>query len=256
MDIKRRCTIKDRKKAAEILACMDHAERITQKQLDAVGLMSDAEVLKFLDDNTPQALEVEEIKPGALPDDLFTYCNNLIIEFCDKFNLDPFKLSQLQWGAACSYVGRGFSARSAFRVPSNNFIQGANKKIDSSEAARVVPVWRDLCAIYNQVPFCDDFCMFAGLSYQWLMKIEDGAQGVTPADIDLYKEVHKISKKGLNKRLSDPNGQKVGAIFYAKAIEGYQETTTINHTYENPKNGYNLPVFGSDPLEIEENSAK
>ena len=96
----------------------------------------------------------------------------------------------------------------------------------------------------------------AGFSVQWLLKIEENAPGVTPADIELYKSVHKIALNGLNKKLVDSKGQTVGAIFYAKAREGYQETQTINHTYEKPKNAAALPFFSEDPPGISENTEK
>lgn len=111
--------------------------------------------------------------------------------------------------------------------------------------------------IYSQVPFIDDFCMFAGFSVSWLMKIEEGAPGVTPADIELYKSVHKIALNGLNKRLVDGKAAPVGAIFYAKAKEGYQEAQTITHVYENKAGSLQtLPDFGSYAALTDENGEK
>ena len=252
-------TIKERRAAADLLAIKAGRAARGPEDIEKASLLTDEEIWQLLKENTPnaQAVEVEEIQPGAVPDDLFGYCNGLINEFCDKFNLDPFKLSPLQWGAACSYVGRGFSSRSAFRVINKNNPVPNCKKIDSSAAAAAVPVWRDLCLIYSQVPFMDDFCMFAGISYQWLFTIEEGRQGVTPADIDLYKEVRKIARDGLNKRLVDGKAQQVGAIFYAKAKEGYQETQNIVHTYENKGGSVAaLPDFGSFAALPDENGEK
>ena len=241
----KRATIKERRAVADILAIKEGYTQRQQKHIDAAAALSDSDIFRILEENTPAAVDVEEISPDALPADLYGVCDNIIHEFCNKYGLDAFKLSPLQWGAACSYVGRWFRSRSAFRVPSDNFIDGSNKKIDSAQALDVVPVWRDLCAIYNQVPLIDDFCTFAGFTYSWLWKIKEG-DGVTPADIELYKTVKNVSRAGLNKRLVDSKGAQVGAIFYAKAVEGYQETTNINHTYENSnKTAAALPTFGA-----------
>ena len=241
----KRATIKERRAVADILAIKEGYTQRQQKHIDAAAALSDSDIFRILEENTPAAVEVEEIGPDELPADLYSVCENIINEFCNKYGLDAFKLSPLQWGAACSSVGRWFRSRSAFRVPSSNFIQGSNKKIDAAAVAGMVPVWRDLCGLYNQIPLIDDFCMLAGLSYEWLWKIKEG-NGVTSDDIQLYKTIKDASRAGLNKRLVDSKGAQVGAIFYAKAVEGYQETTNINHTYENSnKTAAALPTFGA-----------
>ena len=246
----KRATIKERRAVADILAIKEGHTQRQQKHIDAAAALDDNDIFRILEENTPAAVDVEEIGPDELPADLYSVCDNIIREFCDKYGLDAFKLSPLQWGAACSYVGRWFRSRSAFRVPSSNFIQGSNKKIDAAAAADVVPVWRDLCNIYNQVPMMDHFARFCGLSIEWLYKVQAG-DGVTSDDVQIFKMVKAVSRAGLNDRLVDAKGAQVGAIFYAKAVEGYQETTNINHTYENSnKTAAALPTFGGyDALE-------
>ena len=255
-------TIKERRAAADLLAIKAGRAARGPEDIEKASLLTDSEVWDLLKENTPnaQAVEVDEIKPGAdagaVPDDLFGYCNGLINEFCNKFGLDPFKLSPLQWGAACSYVGRGFSSRSAFRVPnSKNPIPGAREKIDTHAAAGAVPVYRDLCGLYNQVPLIDHFCRFCGFSVEWIFKLEKG-DGVTPDDIQLLQKVKQISRFGLDNRLLARDAN-VGAIFYAKAKEGYQESQTITHVYENKGGSVAaLPDFGNFAALTDENGEK
>ena len=252
----KRATIKERRAVADLFAIQAGRAARGPEDIEKASLMSDSEIWDLLKENTPAAVEVEEIQPGAVPDDLFSVCNNLIKEFCDKFNLDIYKLSPLQWGAACSYCGRWFNSRSTFRMESDNFIKGSNKKIDVNAAAAAVPVWRDLCAVYNQVPLIDDFCNMVGLSYSWLWNIKSGLV-VTPDDMELYKIIKQVSRDGLNKRLIDCKGSPVGAIFYSKAVEGYQESQTIKHEYiKTDASGAALPVFGCDAVQISENGEK
>ena len=254
---KKRCTIKERRAVADLLAIKEGYKTRQQKHIDIVGGLSDSEVLKILEENTPAAavpVEVEEISPDGIPADLYGVCNSLVNEFCSKYNLDIFKLSPLQWGAACSYCGRWFRSRSAFRVPSSNHIEGSNKKIDIDAAAAAVPVWRDLCALYNQVPLIDDFCNLVGFSTSWLWKVKTG-DGVSPDDMELYKNIKQISRDGLNKRLVDSKGAQVGAIFYAKAVEGYQEAQTVRHEYiKSNETAAALPSFGDLPIIEDKNS--
>ena len=79
----------------------------------------------------------------------------------------------------------------------------------------------------------------------------------TPADINLYKRVRAICRGGLDSRLIDGKAAPVGAIFYAKAKEGYQETQNIIHTYENKGGSVAaLPDFGSFAALPDENGGK
>ena len=254
-------TIKERRAAADLLAIKAGRAARGPEDIEKASLLSDQEVWDLLKENTPQAVEVEEIKPGADPDglpaDLFGYCDNLINDFCQKFNIDKYNMSPLQWGAACSYVGRGFSSRSAFRVPSDNFIKGSNKKIDAQAVAGLVPIWADMCGVLNKVPLAHDFANFCGLSWDWLYKLEYNGENVTPADINLYKRVRAICRGGLDSRLIDGKAAPVGAIFYAKAKEGYQETQTITHVYENKGGSVAaLPDFGNYAALTDENGEK
>ena len=246
MNIKKEfATIKERRAVADLLAIKAGRAARGPEDIQKAANMSDTEIKQYLKDNSPEVVEVEEIRPdgGAVPADLFGFCNGLLTEFCDKFNLDIYKLTSLQWGAACSYVGRGFTARSCFRVSSDNFIKGSNKKIDAQAAAGVVPVYRDLCGLYNQVPLIDHFCRFCGFSVEYIFKLEKG-DGVTPDDIQLLQKIRNISRNGLDNRLLSRDAN-VGAIFYAKAKEGYQEKQTTVHIYENKDgSGALLPDFG------------
>lgn len=257
----KRATIKERRAAADLLAIKAGRASRGPEDIEKASLLTDAQIWDLLKENTPPAVEVEEIKPGAdadgLPADLFAFCDGLINDFCQKFNIDKYNMSPLQWGAACSYVGRGFSSRSAFRVPSDNFIKGSNKKIDAQAVAALVPVWADMCGVLNKVPLAHDFANFCGLSWDWLYKLEYNAESVTPDDINLYKRVRAICRGGLDSRLIDSKAAPVGAIFYAKAKEGYQEAQTITHVYENKAGSLQtLPDFGNYAALTDENGEK
>ena len=237
-------TLKERRQVADLLAIKDGSETRQPQHIEAAANMSDQEIKQYLKDNAP-AVEVDEIKPGELPADLFGICNGLILEFCTKFDIDKNNIAPLQWGAACSYVGRWFESGEYLRINSDKSIMSNCKKIDANGAARVLPVWVQLCGIYNKVPLAHDFANFCGLSWDWIYRLEHNAQGVTAEDVSLYKRVREICRGGLDSRLIDGKQAPVGAIFYAKAKEGYQETQTIRHEYgKSDNNAAALPVFG------------
>lgn len=228
---------------ADLLAIKDgYTERQPQHVTRAAD-MTDKEIKDFLKDNAP-AVEVDEIRPGELPPDLFGTCNNLILEFCQRFDIDPHNIAPLQWGGACMYVGQWFKQQGTFRTESTKSIMSNCKKIDASAAAEVLPIWAQLCAVYNKVPLQHDFANFCGLSWSWVYKLEHNAQGVTAEDISLFKELQKVCRGGLDSRLLDGKQAPVGAIFYAKAKEGYQETQTIRHEYGKMEDtAGSLPIF-------------
>lgn len=138
MENKKRCTIKDRKAAARIISARAGAyDRMTPEALAAVGNMSDAEVLAFLDNElTPEKLDgatVEEIKPGKKtlptdPEELAEVVGGLVDAYMLKNNWEAEKISPMQWASCCLMVGRFFSARSAFRGVDIN--PNTNKGID------------------------------------------------------------------------------------------------------------------------------
>lgn len=244
----RRCTIRDRKRAADLVAVRaGHVSR-TQEDIETVGRMSDVEVLEFIkadNDITPAAVEVEEIRPGAAadPDELFNLCDDLIKNIMNKYNLDD-KMSPLQWRFVCSRVGAWFRARSAFRIEQINCIASNNiKQIDIDAAAAAVPVWVQLCTLYNKTPLISDFCAFVGLSQEYLYK---SGSGVTPDGIQLLQKLQQIQADGLRARVLNPRESPVGAIFLLKADHGLVEATKVTHEYiKTDETGAALPDFGS-----------
>ena len=238
----KKITKKDKLKACDLLAFADGCERRRPEDLERVEAMQDNDIKDLLYKDIAAA--VEEIKPGEVPADLVGVCDNIINEFCSRFAIDKYKMSPLQWGACCSYVGRWFDSRLTFRcLHEKSAVCGNFEKINVEALAELVPVWAMYCGIYNKVPLLNDFCEFAGVSYKWLWKLESG-DGVTPAEIDLYKKVHAICRAGLDRRLLDGKQPPIGAIFYAKSVEGYQETQTIRHEYTKTiKTAADLPIF-------------
>ena len=252
----KRLTNREKKKACELLAVADGCKRRRADDLEKIETLPADQVKEFLyKDVMPAA--VEEIKPGELPADLFGVCENIINDFCNKYDIDKKTMSPLQWGACCSYVGRWFNSRLTFRtLHENSAVKNNYEKINVEALADLVQVWASFCGIYNKVPLINDFCEFAGVSYKWLWKLETGA-GVTSPEIDLYKKVRAICRAGLNARLLDGRQAPVGAIFYSKAVEGYQETQTIRHEYtKSVKTAADLPIFDTSGNLIEKNNEK
>ena len=257
MENKKRCTLKDRKAAARIISARAGAyDRMTPEALAAVGNMSDAEVLAFLDQElTPEKLDgatVEEIKPGKKtlptdPEELADVVGGLVDAYMLKNNWEAEKISPMQWASCCLMVGRFFSARSAFRGAEINpdtrkGIREINAAagVDVDALAAVVPLWLDLCLKYNKTPLLSDFMYFSGVSVQWLYSVQE----VNPKRVELKKKLEQIQADGLRKRTLDTKASPVGAIFLLKADHGLVEATKTIHEYEKPAgSAAALPVF-------------
>ena len=74
--------------------------------------------------------------------------------------------------------------------------------------------------------------------------------------MELNKTLEKIQADGLRRKVLNGKESPIGAIFLLKADHGLVEATKVQHEYiKQDNNSNNLPVFASDPLEIEENNA-
>ena len=258
MEREQRATIKQRRRVADLLAIRDGCTRREPRHIEAAGAMSDKEVLNFLDSEIRTDIEplklrdqdVEEINPGGGGANLYDLAENIITNFLNKEGWDAEKISPLQWGACCLACGRVF--RSGFRLEQKNCITNGNyQEINAQAVADAVPAWVALCLKYNKTPLIDDFCGFCGISEEYIRKRCDG---VTLDEIPIYEKLRKIQENGLNKRILNPKENPVGAIFLQKAINGYNETQTIRHEYNNNSGkAAALPTFGSfDALEDKE----
>ncbi len=271
---KKKCTLKERRAVARILAARDGFERAQDKHIKTVGNMSDAEILQFLDDDTQKAAaavevlqpgSVEEIQPGGGSDYELIY-NNLI-DIANNYIIsngwDGEKISPLQWGAVCMACGRFARSRSWFRgTPENENTQkgikeiNAQKGIDSAAVAGAVPVWLELCSKYNKAPLKSDFMHFCGIAFDWLYDYRSG-DGVTSERDKLLQKLDKIQADGLRQRVINPKESPVGAIFLLKADHGLQETQKVTHEYiKNDGSAAALPVFGQNMEEITEKPIK
>ena len=269
-EIKRKCTIKERKQAARILAARENLLKINDDILQRVGSMSDNEVLNFLDNEASAAaavldpLEVEEIKPGtgadleAIYKNLVDVVNNYIV----SNNWDVEKISPLQWAACCLAAGRFANSRSFFRgIPENENTNNGIKQYNASNGVNVaavagaLPVWLELCAKCNKTPLKSDFLAFVGLSFDWLYNYK--GVGVTSERDEILKILETIQADGLRKKVINPKESPIGAIFLLKADHGLVEAQRVQHEYLKPDaSGAALPVFGSyDPI-TDENAQK
>ena len=257
---KKYCTIKERKKAARILAAHAGLEKINDEIIQQVGAMSDTEILKFLDNElrTPaggvevlQPGSVEEIKPGEDPENIYKIMVDTARAYIDKNNWDGEKISPLQWGAVCLYVG--IFCRSLFRGSDNikDVYGNKQKAINAQAVAGAVPVWLSLCYEFNKAPLICNFCDFCGISQEWLLS------GVTPECVQLHKMLEKIQADGLRQRVINPKESPIGAIFLLKADHGLVEATKVQHEYIKPsETAQALPVFGSFDALPDENGQK
>ena len=263
MDITRKCTLKERRAVARILAARDNCSRALEKHINAVGAMSDIEVLNFLDSEAAAAADavevltpgsVEEITPGAVPDDLYNMFDGLVSSYMAANNWDGEKISPLQWAACCLSVGRFVRSRSLFRVEEKNCIISNNiKELDINGLTRAAGAWLELCYKYNKTPLICDFCEFVAISKQAFYNLKD-ADWVTSGSIDLFKRIEAIQADGLRRRVLNPKESPIGAIFLLKADHGLVEAQKIQHEYiKSSETAAALPVFGSDAPGLPEN---
>lgn len=259
--INNKITVKERKRAADLLAIKAGRTRRNSDDVSAAAAMSEDAIKELLkcDDITPAAaLQVDEIKPGALDasGDLFALSEDLIKNICDKYDLSA-DMSPLQWSFVCSRVGSWFRSRSAFRQEQKNCIASNNMQEFNIDAlAAALPVWVDLCSLYNKIPFKTDFCAFVGMSHGALYKQKNNGV-LTSGGVDLFKMLDDLNADGLRKKAVNPKESPIGAIFLLKADHGLVEAQKIQHEYiKTDASGAALPVFGADPVQIDENGIK
>ena len=248
-------TIKERRAVADLLAIKAGRAARGPEDITAAANMSDSEIKQYLRDNTPAAVvadpdhnenyiyldkkEVDEIQPGGGGSfDLYDVAKSTIDNYINAQGWDPDKISPIQWGAVMLGCGRAF--RSLFRGSPSVSPNNKEKSINIDAAAAAVPVWLELCTIYNKVPFKSDFCAFVGMDAKTIY-----ALGVTPGSIDLNKTLDKINADALRKRVINPRESPVGAIFLLKADHGLVEATKVQHEYiKTDETGAALPDFG------------
>lgn len=264
MDIKRKCTLRERKQAARILAGRQGLEKLNDRIINQVGNMSDAEILQFLDNeekNSAAAVEVlqpgsvEEIRPGGGSD--YEKIYNTLVDVANNYIMscgwDAEKISPLQWGSVCLQVGLFVRSRSLFRGADDikNYYGNKDKSIDIDAVAGAIPVWLGLCYKYNKAPLICNFCDFCNISQEWLLS------GVNSKCVQLHKTLEKIQADGLRQRVINPKESPIGAIFLLKADHGLIESQKVTHEYiKNDGSAAALPVFGQNMEEIPEKPIK
>lgn len=256
-----KCTIKERRAAARILAAREGLTKINDEIIQRVGSMSDADILQFLDSeekNSAAAVEVlqpgsvEEITPGGGPD--YEKIYNILVDVANNYIMscgwDAEKISPLQWGSVCLQVGLFVRSRSLFRGADDikNRYNNKDKIININAVAGAVPVWLGLCYKYNKAPLICNFCDFCNISQEWLLS------GVNSECIQLHKTLEKIQADGLRQRVINPKESPIGAIFLLKADHGLVEATKVQHEYiKASETAAALPVFGADAPGLPEN---
>lgn len=272
--MKKYCTIKERKQAARILAAREGLEKINDDIIQRVGSMSDADIIKFLDDNIKPAAaavevlqpgSVEEITPGSGSD--YTIIYNALVDVVNNYivsnNWDGEKITPLQWASCCMAAGRFARSRSFFRgIPENENVNkgirelNAANGLDMPAIAGALPVWLELCTKYNKSPLKCDFLAFCGLDFQ-LLYDKRRPDELTSTRTDLIKMLDGIQADGLRRVVIDGKRSPIGPMFLLKADHGLVEAQkmTIEHV-KTDASGAALPVFGADPVQIDENGLK
>ena len=260
--MKKYCTIKERKQAARILAARQGLDRLNDEIIKQVGAMSDSEVIQFLDDTLQRSDvapvevlkpgSVDEIKPGEDPQQIYKILSDTARTYINNNNWDGEKITPLQWGAVCLYVG--IHCGSMFRAPNENTVNrydNYTKEVNAAAVAGAVPVWLSFCYEFNKPPLICNFLDFCGVSKDWLNN------GVSPECKALKKNLEAIQADGLRQRVINPKESPIGAIFLLKADHGLVEAqkVTVEHV-KTDASGAALPVFGADPVQIDENGIK
>lgn len=257
--MKKYCTIKERKQAARILAARQGLDRLNDEIINQVGAMSDSEVINFLDnalqrsDVAPVEVlkpgSVDEIKPGEDPQQIYKILSDTARTYINNNNWDGEKITPLQWGAVCLYVG--IHCGPLFRGFDDTTPNNKEKAININAVAGAVPVWLSFCYEFNKPPLICNFCDFCGITEAWMLS------GVSPGSIDLHKRLSDIQANGLRQRVINSKESPIGAIFLLKADHGLVEATKVQHEYiKTDASGAALPVFGVDPVQIDENGIK
>ena len=258
---KRKCTLKERRAAARILAARDNVSRALQRHIEAVGAMSDEEVLAFLDKEEEAAavevVQAEEIRPGSVPEDLYNLFDNLVTNYINANGWEGEKISPLQWGACCLSAGRFVRSRNMFRKEQSNCILTNNiKELDLDGITRAGAAWLELCFKYNKVPLICDFCEFVSISKQAFYNLRDG-DGVTSRGLDLFKRIEGLQADGLRRRVIDPKGSPIGPMFLLKADHGLVEATKVQHEYiKSNETAAALPVWDESGTLLTQNPIK
>ena len=267
MENQKKCTLKERRQVARILAARDNESRACERHLNIAANMTDAEIIQFLNDEerkmgadvvevlNPES--VEEIKPGTAAPGYYDLFDSLIASYMAANSWDGEKISPLQWAACCMSVGRFVRSRSLFRKEQVNCIATNNiNELNIDEIAQAGAAYLELCFKYNKTPLICDFCEVVAITRAAFYNLKDSNR-LTPGGVDIYKTIEQQQADGLRRIAIDGKRSPVGAIFLLKADHGLVEATKVQHEYiKNDGSAAKLPFFSSDPLEIEENNAK
>lgn len=201
----------------------------------------DGEILPASDPSEPS-----ELLPSSIMDDVKSW----LLDFSTEYNIDLEKCANLQWRAACQYVGRKIQASGILLDMEKLRQRGGSKYYKPEAVAALLPVWEWFTGIYKHLPLACDFIAFSGISREWFY---DTRGILTSSRVDIAKKAREIEEAALSVAITDHRENPTGRIYYTKARLGWQETTTIQHvsvTADAP--AVSLPVFGQNVPEIPE----
>ena len=190
-----------------------------------------------------------DLLPPSINDDIKEW----LLEYAQEFNLDLSNCSNLQWRAACIYVGRKLQASGILFDMEKLRQRGGTKYYKPEVIAALVPVWEWFSTVYKHIPLACDFISFTGVSREWFY--DSGKRQLTSTRVDLLQKVRAIEEGALSAALVDHRENPTGRIYYTKARLGWQETTTIQHVSASSSAPapVSLPMFNGDQPKLPQN---
>lgn len=208
------------------------------------------EVSKQLNKITPQAVEgvrvysdaLEDYRRGELPETLADDIKSLLKAWATDNNLDDLsKLANIQWSAACLFVGQWFKSNKILHDVERERSEGG-RFYDGEKVAALVPIWEYITGLYKHIPLHVDFIAFSGVSRQWFYDYD--GQGLTSSSVQIIKKVMEIEQKSISVAVTDSRENPTGRIFYAKARLGWREADHVAPIQDEKRQAAAaLPVF-------------
>ena len=186
-----------------------------------------------------------------LPPSLTADIEQWIIDYCDKYDINPKQIDSRQWKAVCVYIGEHIKSLGFVHDTQREKMEGGIR-YDPETVAALLPIFEYICASYKQTAFTFLFPRFAGIGRNYFNDY-DGI--LTSSRVQLAKKAADVQRESIISTVSAGGSSTVGNIFLAKALEGMSETVTVQHiSAKIDDSPVSLPVFGQNAPEIPEKS--
>ena len=200
-----------------------------------------------------ETVQGEIVDNNSLPPSMTDTIEEWLADYAQRYNIELDKCSNLQWRAACIYVGQKLKASGIL------LDKELQKKIGGTPYSPykmecLLYIWEWLTSTYKHIPLLSDYISFTGASREWFYNTTGKS---TSGQLDIAKKAREIEESALSSALTDHKENPTGRIYYTKARLGWQETTTIQHisaTASAP--AVSLPVFDNSISSLPDNSTK